>query len=222
MNTFPRRRIRPILAAALALGALPLPVPTTAAADAFAPAYTGELSPRWRERLDALAAPAAIEADFTELRHTPLKKKPVELRGVVRLAHGHGLSLAYEEDRAPVVILDEKGLLLRHPDGREQNAPPEAEADLRLLHALFSFDLLTLEKTYALDAAEGADGAWILTFTRRPDAEASYRDLILRGTADQLTGLVLAKTPNLKTEIQLAPPRRLDAFPQETLTRDFR
>lgn len=184
--------------------------------------YAAELPEPARARLAALAAPRSLSAGFTESRFTPLKRTPVVVRGTVRIDRARGLSLAYDQARSPVVILDDKGLLLRHPDGREQSAPPEAEPDLRLLHALFVFDFATLEKTYALAAADKPDGTWTLTFTRRADSPASYRELTLAGDATRLTAIRLAKTPNLKTEIALAPPVLDPAFTPEELARYFR
>lgn len=184
--------------------------------------YATELSASQRARLDALAKPQTITGAFTESRYTPLKKRPVDVAGIVRIDRTRGLSLAYDQKRAPIVILDERGLLLRHADGREQTAPPEAETDLRLLHALFAFDLATLEKSYAIAATDSTDGTWTLTFTRRPDVDASYRELTLTGDASQLTGITLLKTPNLKTIIALAPARFDTVFTAEELARYFR
>jgi hypothetical protein len=171
---------------------------------------------------ERLASLAALSADFTEARHTPLKKRPVVVAGVVRIDRERGLSLAYDQPRAPLVILDAQGLLLRHPDGREQPSPPDAEQDIRLLHALFAFDFATLEKSYERQTLENPDGTWTLVFTRRPDSTASYRELVLSGNADHLTAITLAKTPNLRTEITLSAPRILPAFPPEEIARYFR
>jgi len=186
------------------------------------PLRSAELSAAWQTRIAALAAPSTLSASFTESRFTPLKKRPIRIEGIVRIARERGLSLAYAQPRAPVVILDERGLLLRHADGRDQSAPPEAETDLRLLHALFAFDLPTLEKSYALTPSESPDGTWSLTFTRRPDVNASYRELTLRGEAHRLTNIRLLKTENLKTEIDLAPPQIDPVFTPEEIARYFR
>ncbi len=169
--------------------------------------YSAELSAHWHDRIAALAKPQTVSAPFRETRHTPLKKRPVVVTGTVRIDRARGLSLSYDQRRAPTVILDEHGLLLRHPDGREQSAPPEAETDLRLLHALFAFDLATLEKSYAVTASDSPDGTWKLVFTRRPDSPASYRELILEGDDVRLTAITLAKTHNLKTEIVVDTPQ---------------
>ena len=184
-----------------------------------------ELSDSWRARIATFSAPRSLVASFTESRTTPLKKRPVQVEGTVRIVPGRGLSLAYAQTRAPVVILDEKGLLLRHPDGREQSAPPEAESGLRLLHALFAFDLAALEKSYALVTTENPDASWSLTFSRRPDADtnnAPYRELGLRGDATQLTGIILTKTPNQKIEIALGAPQFDPVFTTDELARYFR
>lgn len=186
--------------------------------------YAAELPPAVRARLETLARPRTVVAAFTESRHTPLKKKPVVVSGTVRIDRARGLSLAYEKPRASVVVLDEKGLLLRHPDGREQSAPPEAADDLRLLHALFAFDLAALEESYALASSENADGdgTWNLVFTRREGSTASYRELTLAGDAARLARIVLAKTPNLRTDIALESPRLDVTFTPDELARYFR
>ncbi len=189
---------------------------------ASAEPYAAELTPAARARLDTLARPRIVVAEFTESRFTPLKKKPVVVPGIVRIDRARGLSLAYKQTNAPVVILDEKGLLLRHPDGREQPAPPEAADDLRLLHALFALDFATLEKSYSLAATEGENGAWTLVFTRRPDVAATYRELTLSGDATRLTRIVLAKTPNLHTDITLGHTEFSGEFTPEDLARYFR
>ena len=201
----------------LALAALP-------AFTGFAAAepYAAELTPAARARLDALARPQTLVGAFTESRFTPLKKKPVVVSGIVRIDRARGLSLAYEQSGSPVVILDEKGLLLRRAGGHEQAAPPEAADDLRLLHALFVFDLATLEKSYALAASESSEETWTLVFTRRPDVAATYRELTLAGDASRLTRIVLAKTPNLHTDIALDPPQLDVTFTAEDLARYFR
>lgn len=186
------------------------------------PLRAADLSPAWQSRIAALASPATLSAPFTESRFTPLKRRPVRIEGIVRIARDRGLSLAYAQPRSPVVILDEHGLLLRHSDGREQSAPTEAESDLRLLHALFAFDLATLEKSYELTPSGPPEGTWSLTFTRRGEADVSYRELILRGEAGRLTGITLLKTEKLKTEIALAPPQRDPVFTPEEIARYFR
>lgn len=204
----------PLILVALALLAAPAP--------AKAPPYASGLSATARARLETLARPRTVVAAFTERRFTPLKKKPVVVSGVVRIDRTRGLSLAYEQPGSPLVILDDRGLLLRHADGREQAAPPEAAEDLRLLHALFAFDLAALEKSYALSPVENTDGTWSLVFTRREGSAAGYRELTLSGDATRLTRIVLAKTPDRRTDIALEPPRPDAAFTPEELARYFR
>lgn len=180
------------------------------------------LSALWRERIASLAKPRTVSATFTEHRHTPVKKRPVVVTGTVRIDRSRGLSLSYDQRRAPVVILDDQGLLLRHPDGREQAAPPEAENDLRLLHALFAFDLETLGQSYAIAASESGDGSWQLLFSRLPESEAAYRELVLKGDDARLTSITLAKAHNNKTEILVDAPRLDAGFTDEERARYFR
>src|SRR5690606_26339827 len=112
----------------------------------------------WGQRLAALAAPRTLVVPFTEKRHSPLKKKPVVVEGVARLAPSRGLSLDYSASGASLVILDSEGLLLRRPDGRDQAAPPEAAAALRPLHALLVFDLPLLGRSYAIEGEDIGEG----------------------------------------------------------------
>lgn len=199
-----------LLLAAAALRADPAPL------DPAAP------PPAWQERLRALSAPAAIRAGFTETRGTPLKKKAVVVRGVARLARGRGLSLEYKNDDASILILDEKGLLLRRPDGRDQPAPPQAEAGVRLLHSLFTFDLATLAKDYEISAEEKSGDAWALDFARRDGSEAYHKRLALLGEGSRLTGIQLERDPRHRIVIALDPPEIDPAFTPEELARYFR
>ncbi len=178
--------------------------------------------PAWRDRLDALVAPASLAAPFVETRETPVRKRPVVLDGVVRLARGHGLSLDYTRERAPLVIMDEQGLLLRHADGRKQAPPPEAAASVGLLHALFAFDLGTLARDYAITAEELADDAWTLVFTRRPESSAYYRELSLHGEGARLARIRLVRVERHVTTIQIGPPAPDVVFTPEDLARWFR
>ncbi len=82
--------------------------------------------------------------------------------------------------------------------------------------------MATLEKSYALAASDSPDGTWTLTFTRRPNSNATYHELILTGDAARLTGITLAKSPSLKTEIALAPPQLDPGFTADELARYFR
>lgn len=184
--------------------------------------YATELSAAWRTRLAFLTTPQTVTAAFSESRTTPLKKRPVVVTGTVRIDRARGLSLTYDQKNSPVIILDGGGLLLRQANGREQSAPPEAETDLRLLHALFAFDLATLEKSYALAASDSPEGTWTLTFTRRPDDPATYRELALTGDATRLTTITLGKSASAKTVITVEPPRLDVPFTPDELARYFR
>jgi Outer membrane lipoprotein carrier protein LolA len=184
--------------------------------------FATELPAPWPERFAALAASRTLLTTFTEERHTPLKKRSVVVTGTVRIDQTRGLSLAYDQPRAPIVILDSTGLLLRHPDGHTQTAPAAAEADLRMLHALFTLDLRALEKTYDCTVHESPDGTWSLTWNRHPDSSATYREILLAGQATHLTRIHLIKTPQLQTHIHLAPPTLNPAFSPADLARYFR
>ncbi len=210
----PRVLLALIAVAAGPLWAAPLPL------DPAAPPES------WRERLDALAAPAALTAPFTETRETPVRRRPLVLEGTVRLARGHGLSLDYTRSRAPLVIVDDQGLLLRHADGRLQNPPAEAAESVRLLHALFAFDLATLSRDYEIRGEEqkpaSREGLWALDFTRREGSAAHYRELTLEGEGARLTRIRLVRAERHITMIELGEPEHAPGFPPEALARWFR
>jgi hypothetical protein len=203
-----RRLLPAFLLAAAALRAEPAPLDPSA--------------PAWQTRLQALSAPATLRVAFTETRGTPLKKKAVVVKGVARLARDHGLSLDYARDDAPLLVLDDKGLLLRHSDGRDQAAPAEAEKGVRLLHALFTFDLAALGQDYEIYAEEKNGGAWTLDFIRRPGSDAYHQRLALAGEAARLTGIQLERDARRRIVIALDPPEIDPAFTPEELARYFR
>jgi hypothetical protein len=210
----------------LASAVVQLGLSLLATATAAASLDPAALPAAWSTRLAALAPPPALVASFVERRETPLKKIPVTVHGTARLARDHGLSLDYAQPLAPLVILDARGLLLRHPDGRLHTPPPEAAASTRLLHALFTLDFVALAPDYALSGesappAEATD-AWTLVFTRRPGSTAFYRELGLAGDATRLTRIRLVRAERQITIIELAPPKLRDAFSPQDLARWFR
>jgi hypothetical protein len=57
---------------------------------------------------------------FTESRQFAISKQPVKQTGVLRSSRDHGLSMAYEGAKPRVLIVDDKGLIERQPDGHER------------------------------------------------------------------------------------------------------
>ncbi|MET0263830.1 MAG: outer membrane lipoprotein carrier protein LolA [Rariglobus sp.] len=187
-----------------------------------APLDPAALPPSWETRVKALLAPATLSADFVETREVALKNRPVSVKGVVRISRQHGLSLQYDQRRAPIVIVDERGMLARHPDGKEQTPPPEAEAGVRLLHALLSFDLVALGRSYEIAGEERPDGAWLLQFKRRDGAEAYYRDLVLAGEKENLSRIEFRRDARQNTIIRIGETRLNPGFTPEELALYFR
>ena len=66
------------------------------------------------------------------------------------------------------------------------------------------------------------EGTWTLTFTRRPDDPATYRELALTGDATRLTTITLGKSASNKTVITVEPPRLDVPFTPDELARYFR
>lgn len=204
------------------VGLLALAAFLSAAAAELSPLDPAALPASWQTRAAEFAAPRNRVAPFVEIREVPLKKQPVVLDGVARLAPGRGLSLAYDDARSPLVIVDAQGLLLRYPDGRVRNPPAEAAAAASLIHALLAFDLTLLARDYALSGEEQPDGDWRLLLARRPGSEAPHRELEIAGNARRPTRLRLVRAERHVVTLDLGPPEAETAFTPEELARWFR
>jgi len=127
----------------------------------------------WQPLFEKLAAQGNVFSHFTENRWFPFKKIPVVLKGEMRLAAGHGMSLRYTQPEDRTMIVDERGLLLRDDRGHSREVPPDPRSgniNAALLPVL-RFDQKELAKTFFLRAAR-AGSAWRLDFEPRDAALA--------------------------------------------------
>src|SRR5215510_1038506 len=73
--------------------------------------------PAWRGLFDQLAPNKTRQSKFEERRFFPFRTKPVILEGEIRIVPRLGLSLRYLKPDERVMIIDDKGLMMRDSDG---------------------------------------------------------------------------------------------------------
>ena len=74
----------------------------------------------WRELLKSLASKGSVFATFTEHRWFSFRHDPVVLTGEMRMSAENGLSLRYLKPEEKMMIVDEKGMVLRNARGRSR------------------------------------------------------------------------------------------------------
>ncbi len=70
---------------------------------------------------------------FLETRRMGIIKRPVELTGTMRYSKKAGLSIAYEQPKPRVLIIDDVGLIERKPDGSERRVAKNERPELTIL-----------------------------------------------------------------------------------------
>jgi len=180
-------------------------------------------APEWADLAGAIARQPDTLAEFSESRRFPFKKDPVELQGEVRVSTAHGLSLHYTAPEERVVILDERGVVLRSRTG-DTTPPADARADGAndALRRILRFDLAALEKDFDLyGARDGA--AWTLALVTRDPAQRKTIDRItVAGEGEAVRRIGLWRAARQVVEIRLAPPHPPAPFTAEELKRYFR
>jgi|GEM_PF-178541 hypothetical protein len=181
------------------------------------------VDPAWRDVLAGLDQRTTVDAPFEEHRWFPFRKKPVVLKGEVRIDATQGLSLQYREPKESIVIIDRQGMLMRQ-GGRETTPPADVRADAAneaLLHIL-RFDFASLAASFELYGRR-ADKAWTLALV--PRAEELRRTLgaiIVTGEADLVRRIELRRSAVQRVEIFVGDPRPPAPFTAEELRRFFR
>ena len=74
---------------------------------------------------------------FTESRTFAISKNPLRQTGTLRSSKGNGLSLSYEAPKPHVIIVDDKGLIERQPDGHERQVTIADHPELAALTDLY-------------------------------------------------------------------------------------
>jgi hypothetical protein len=191
-----------VLAATPGLRAEP-PVTTPTATEAF-PVYTDS-----NRVLDPAKMPTALrhvftrlaEADtavipFAENRRMGIIKKPVELTGTMRYSRKAGLSIAYEQPKPRVLIIDDVGLIERQPDGRERRIASTDRPELAVLTEIY-LNLLRGKPAGLFGACEvyfmGNASGWQLGLIPKDQSLRRHTGRVLIGG----TGREIAQISNL-------------------------
>ena len=176
------------------------------------------LPPAWESLLSGLRSVETLRADFEERRFFGFRAKPVVLRGQLRLDRNRGLSLHYTDPETYTVIVDDSGVLVRDPTGRERAAPANAtRASAQLLEAL-ELDLQKLAADFLIRGRLDPP-AWSLAL----EAHERGGAIIELGGSDHLVRqLTLIPSPRRRIEIALRNIVSGDAFGPEELQRYFR
>lgn len=92
-----------------------------------------KLPPALRGVFSRLAEADTAVIPFLETRRMGIIKRPVELSGTMRYSKKAGLSIAYEQPKPRVLIIDDIGLIERQPDGRERRIAKNDRPELTIL-----------------------------------------------------------------------------------------
>ena len=136
------------LAACASLSGLPgsvraqqSPSPTPAPGSAlFTPAnevQPGKIPFTLRKMFHRLAHDHSETMSFAETRTFTISKNPLKQTGTLRSSKDFGLSLAYEGAKPHVIIVDDKGLIERQPDGHERQVTVADHPELGTLTDLY-------------------------------------------------------------------------------------
>jgi hypothetical protein len=109
-------------------------------ANLFSPAdqvQPGRLPFTLRQVFHRLARDKTETMPFTETRTTAIMKNPLRQTGTMRSSKENGLSLEYESPRPHTIIVDDKGLIERTPDGHERQITVAEHPELSALTDLY-------------------------------------------------------------------------------------
>ncbi|MDQ8186367.1 hypothetical protein [Pelagicoccus sp. SDUM812002] len=165
------------------------------------------------EKLAELEAQAAEQPArlilFSEFRHFPFRKAPIEMEGKLRIWEGRGLSISYPEKRVGIVA-DDEGVLMRKysnsGDFRQKSAGASQSDTIDLMKAAFAFDVVALEEAFDMEWQTGSDG-WSIAMTPKDESEGKFERLTVSGK-EVTVG---------KIEMVFAGERRVEIFPKEEI-----
>jgi len=179
--------------------------------------------PAWAELAAGMRRQDCVTADFTEERRFSFKRAPTVLRGEVRVSAKHGLSLRYLGPNEQIVIIDERGVLLRSPEGDSiPLADPRAGAANSALLDVLRLDLGRLGRTFDLYGLR-TGAAWKLALVpRAADLRRSLGRIVVEGAGGAVRRIELRRSATQRVEISVEPPRTTGAFTAGELLRYFR
>ena len=180
-------------------------------------------APEWRQLKELYARGPDGVATFEERRYFPFRKEPIVLRGEVRASRRHGLSLNYLSPDPRIMILDERGVLVREA-GRDKPPPsdPRAAAVNQVMFNLLRLDFAALEKAFEIFGARG-DGEWSLTLVPREESfRRSLGDVYVGGDDVSVRRIELKRSAKQRVVIEMTAPRTMASFPAEEVKKYFR
>lgn len=179
--------------------------------------------PAWRELAAGLRGLGAVTADFTENRYFPFKRTTTVLPGEARVSAEHGLSLHYLGPPEQVVIMDDRGMVVRAA-GKDTVPPADAQtaaANTALRHVM-RLDLRPLEKDFEL-YGDRTGAAWKLALVPKDDAlRRTLGQISIEGEGAAVRRIELRRSLTQRVEILIAAPRPPAAFTADELKRFFR
>lgn len=180
--------------------------------------------PAWRDLIAQLAPNKNRQSSFEEFRYFPFRKTPTVLRGEIRIVPELGLSLRYLEPEPRLLIMDQKGVLMRDDRGQDRAPPSDSRAQAAtsaLVHVL-RFDLEALKKDF--DVHGRWDGQkWSLGFASRdPNFANLLGILVVSGEGGAVKKIEMIKSPTQRIEINVRDTQEDVRFTADTLRRFFR
>jgi hypothetical protein len=127
---------------------------------------------------------------FTESRQFAISKQPIRQTGVLRSSKDHGLSMAYDGAKPHVLVVDDKGLIDRQPDGHERQVSIADHPELAGLTDLY-LNLLRGNSEKLFDFAEvyftGTVHGWQLGLIPKDSAMAKRTGrVVIDGSAREM------------------------------------
>ena len=179
---------------------------------------------QWGPLLLKLANQGAVYSTFSEERWFPIRKKPTVLEGELRFSQELGLSLRYLKPEEKMMILDDKGLLLRDAKGRQKASSQDtAGSELgRSLMSIFAFDPEQLrERFFVCGNRDGED--WRIDLQPRDPKQAALLGTVtVFGRGEEIRRLMIKKSGNQRVEITIRATRQVSGFTQDERRRYFR
>jgi outer membrane lipoprotein-sorting protein len=180
--------------------------------------------PAWKETFARLAPQKTRRSKFEERRIFPFRTTPIVLTGEIRLSPDRGLSLNYLGDKPQIVIVDEKGVLMRDEHSQQRSAPadPRADAATAALFQVLHFDLPALAKNFIIHGRREGE-VWFLGFEPRDAAVSGLiGSIIVQGVAGRVDQISIVKSEKQRIEISIKDTQEDVAFSPDELKRFFR
>jgi hypothetical protein len=163
---------------------------------------------------------------FTETRQFAISKQPVRQSGVLRSSKEHGLSMAYEGAKPRILIIDDKGLIERQPDGRERQISVADHPELAGLTDLY-LNLLRGNSDKLFDYADvyftGTVHGWELGLNPRVAGMAKrIGRVVIHGSAREMHQIENVLPNGDTRNLELGPAQRNPRFTPEAINTYFR